>query len=818
MRFGVLALSLLIAAGASAQPPVRVDESVDVRADAEAARTAAGGLNARVDGPTAVALPLNGRSFVPLVALTPGVALPPGSAFPRINGGRPRTNEYLFDGISVLQPEPGQIAFLPIIDAIDEIRIERNSPPAEFGRFNGGVVNLTTKAGGDAFHGDAFEFLRHEALNARNLFATSTPDHPDTPRFRRQQFGGVAGGPIRKGHTFFFADFQGTVQTIGRVAISTVPTLLQRQGIFSETIGGRAPAVYDPATTAITGGGVFTRSPLPGQTIPLNRIDPAALALLQRYPVPTSTGTANNYRRVANELDSQQQIDGRIDERFNDRDHAFARLSLFHGDFTPVTPLPDGSGAIASSTTGPQQTRALALAGNYRRTVGAHGFNELRAGYTRRAVERHALDIPTVVVDGYQQLGSPANTRSDFRTDVTEIMDAFTWARGRHTWKAGLDFRWARLDVVQPPSPNGTYRFSSLFTDLPGTPNTGSPFASFLLGQVQTFSIDLQQKPIRPRAHIEEYFVQDDWKPRDRFTLTAGVRYTLNFPSTDADDQAAVFNLQTEQLEYLGRDGHPRSARELHKLNFGPRAGFSYRATDRTLVRGGYGLIWIEQTGITTPFTAPQFPFLQTVTERTLDGITPAFALASGPDVAPIPLTPNAGLGQGVFAVDRFARIRIRPAVERRGGASARLARVDRSRVRRLHHHARRHPRLKPEPAERGPARARLHTAAARAESILWTDPRVLVDRRSDDLARAAAQALSAVHHGQPVSPQRRHDELSRRRAQARTSVVARVVLPGQLHAVTADGRCLVGVRRVDPDGTAGQRAGGRRLQSRARA
>ncbi len=119
------------------------------------------------------------------------MALPPGSSLPRINGGRPRTNEYLFDGISVLQPEPGQVAFFPNIDAIQEFKIESNSPPAEFGRFNGGVVNLTTKAGSNAFHGTVFEFLRNEALNARNFFASTSSDQagvsPQPVRRRRRR-------------------------------------------------------------------------------------------------------------------------------------------------------------------------------------------------------------------------------------------------------------------------------------------------------------------------------------------------------------------------------------------------------------------------------------------------------------------------------------------------------------------------------------------------------------------------------------------------------------------------------------------------------
>jgi hypothetical protein len=649
-------------------------DAITVTADASLLRSASSGLGHVVDNRRVVALPLNGRSFISLASLVPGVALPPPPAapLPRINGGRPRTNEYLFDGISVLQPEPGQVAFFPNVDAIQEFKLETNSPPAEFGRFNGGVVNLTTKSGGNTLRGSIFEFFRHEDLNARNFFAST---NPVKPQFRRNQFGGVVGGPIRRDGTFFFADYQGQRQTIGRTVISTVPTMLQRQGVFTEAIAGRVPAIYDPATTTGSGASA-TRSPFPNNTIPTGRFDRVTAGLLERYPQPTSAGTANNYRRVANESVDQDQFSGRIDHRFSsNRDHVFGRLTRFEEDFLPVTPFPDGSG-VTTGTLGPQHTTSWSFASSYQRTFSNTLLNELRVGDTRRSVERSAaaLDgtpssslglpgipsdarfpstVPTFLVGGYQQLGSPPNTASDFGTSVTQIADTLTWLKGRHTIKLGADLRWERLNVIQPPSPTGSFTFSNVFTDLPGIANTGTPFASFLLGQVQQFSIDLQQDEIRNRAHFQEYFIQDDWRLSGRITVNAGVRYTLNFPSTEQNDQVAIFNLDTEQLEYAGRDGQPRAARELHKLNFGPRVGIVARVTDKTVVRTGYGLVWIEMAGITTPFTTPVFPFLQTVSQRTLDNLTPAFALAAGPSVEPIPLTPTAGLGQGVFSVDR---------------------------------------------------------------------------------------------------------------------------------------------------------------------
>ena len=286
--------------------------------------------------------------------------------------------------------------------------------------------------------------------------------------------------------------------------------------------------------------------------------------------------------------------------------------------------------------------------------------------------------LPTFLIAGYQQLGSPPNTATDFSTSVTQIADSLSWLKGRHTIKLGADLRWERLNVVQPPSPTGSFTFSSLFTDLPGVTNTGTPLASFLLGQVQQFSIDLQQDAIRNRAHFQEYFVQDDWRLSNRLTVNAGLRYTLNFPSTETNDQAAVFNLETRQLDYLGHDGNPRTARELHKGNFGPRLGIVARVTDKTVVRTGYALVWIEQAGITTPFTTPVFPFLQTVSQRTLDNISPAFTLAGGPKCRADPAHPDRRNRAGRLLRGSRSRVGLRAAMEC-VGCSASSRRTSRS-------------------------------------------------------------------------------------------------------------------------------------------
>jgi len=647
---------------------------VEVTAAAPLMQSGRGTSSYVVEQQKVVTLPLDGRNFVPLIALAPGVNLPPGNLLPRINGSRPRVSEYIYDGISVLEPEPGQVAFYPVIDAIDEFRVETNSYSAEYGRSNGGVIMVNQKSGTNSIQGTLFEFFRNEKLNARNLFATTGQN----PRFRRNQYGFAVGGPVQKNKTFFFADWQGTRLNTGVIRTSTVPTTAQRRGVFTSSI-------FDPATTRRTDAG-YQRDSFPGNTIPANRFDRATLAVLDRYPAPNvfaasgAEATANNYRRLGNDNTAASQFDGRLDRYFGARHRVFGRYSFLRDDSKPTTPLPDGSGNLTTSVIGNTLTRADSIAAEHSWTLSPAAVNQLRFGYTRRKFNRESLRtgqpagevtqipnlpvtsfpdvLPTYDVVGLQQIGPPSSGNSDFTTSVTQFVDIFSWVRGRHSLKLGADIRHETLDVLQPPSPTGNFQFTSIFTaGLTATgsvaANTGNSYASFLLGQVGRFSIDAQPEMLKPRANISEFFVQDDWRATNRLTLNLGVRYTLNFPSTVVEDHGAVFNLKTQKLDFLGANGFPRSVRDLEKTNFGPRVGLAFKITDSFVVRSGYGLTWIEQAGITTPFTTPLFPFIQTLGQQSLDNINPAFILSQGPTVQVQRPSPDSGLGQGVFGVQR---------------------------------------------------------------------------------------------------------------------------------------------------------------------
>jgi hypothetical protein len=657
-------------------------ETVVVSSQAASMQSASSDVETVIHGEAVPAMPLNGRNFVQLSTLAPGVELPPGTQLPRVNGGRPRTNEYLFDGISALQPEPGQVAFFPIVDDIQEFSVQSNAVPAEFGRFNGGVVNLTTRGGANAFHGTLYNFFRNEDLNARNYFAQTSYSKP---KFRRNQYGGTLGGPILHDRLFYFGDFQGQRQDLGVVRTSTVPTLDERQGIFTGVA-----KIYDPATT-IYDGTKYVRQEFPDDTIPnlATRADPIALRLLNTYyPAPTKAGAANNYARVGDDIDHQSQFDTRIDGKFGAQDLAFARYSYFNDVEQPATFLPLASGAITGTVLGTGNVTGLSnvlgqqLVVNETHVFGARTLNDLRVGYTRRSNDiagvklsssaSSALGIPGIpanaafnnampvfTLTGMQQLGQSAGTFSNYETAVTQLVDTFSRTAGSHAVKFGTDLRWYQLNAVAPGNPTGAFAFTTTGTDAQVIQNNkvvttgGNAIASFLLGQVDNFQIDLQERKMRPRDHIAEFFAQDDWKVTRKLTANIGFRWTLHFPSTELNDQGAIFNLATEQLQYLGRDGFPRSARELHWDNFAPRIGLAYALTPKTVVRSGFGIVFFDQSGITTPFTTPQFPFIQNVAQRTQNNINAAFQLMSGPDVSPIPLTPDAGLGQSVYTVNR---------------------------------------------------------------------------------------------------------------------------------------------------------------------
>jgi hypothetical protein len=307
-------------------------QTIDVNAAAPVLESSTASLGQVIGTQQVEDLPLNGRNFLNLARLSTGV-LPPkpgdrgaaGGSF-AANGVRAQLNNFQLDGVDnnakiVDQQNSSPVAIQPSIDALQEFKVETNNYSAEYGYSAGAVVNATIKTGTNRFHGDAFEFLRNDVLDARNYFASPTAKKPI---LQRNQFGGVLGGPVIKNNTFFFVSYEGTSQNLGQTLTTNVPTAAQRSGNFA---GGNL--IYDPNTLTTNANGTFARQVFPGNVIPMSRFDPLAVKLQALEPLPNTSQPGFNYVVSPTQTDRAKRLDTRGDKHISDKDQMFARYSWF---------------------------------------------------------------------------------------------------------------------------------------------------------------------------------------------------------------------------------------------------------------------------------------------------------------------------------------------------------------------------------------------------------------------------------------------------------------------------------------------------------
>ena len=312
-------------------------ETVTVSATVAPIETVSSTISQTIENRRVVDLPLNGRNPFSLATLSPGVIPAPGSS-PFISGGRNATSEVTIDGISNVNAENNvsilDLNYTPSVDAVQEFSVQTNAVSAEFGRLGGGVINLVTKSGTSQFRGTLFGFLRDSALDANNFFSNRAGIRKGD--FRRKQFGGNTGGPIRRGRTFFFVNYEGLRQGTANVGTFTVPLPEWRQGDFSnlKNAAGQPVIIYDPLTTRPdpNNPGRFIRSPFPNNVIPAARINPIARRLMSYWPLPNTAPTnvntaANNYAVAGTSVSENNQIDSRVDHEFSGNWRAFVRFS-----------------------------------------------------------------------------------------------------------------------------------------------------------------------------------------------------------------------------------------------------------------------------------------------------------------------------------------------------------------------------------------------------------------------------------------------------------------------------------------------------------
>jgi hypothetical protein len=619
-------------------------------------------------------LPLPNRAASSLAALAPGVVMIDSGAgtaenYPvfSVAGGRARNQTFILDGGNVSNAvgltRPQQLTSLPV-DAMQEFRVIANNYAAEYGHSTGGIVTMSTRAGTNQLHGSLFESLRNDVFDARNFFARSKPP------IRLNQFGGALGGPVVKDRTHFFVTWEETRQLIGTATTATVPTLANRFGDFSAS----SALIYDIATTSGREGQLF-----PGNIIPASRFDPVARAALDYYPLPNQPGTAsgaNNFAGISDQTLSRNIVVARLDHQFRQNDQATARYYV-NDSGTNTTgayghPIADPDADLTDVRV---QSILLAETHVFRPSL----VNDLRATYLRRKfIDTRPGNgaFPAYIIPGYATLGNPTSV-ARYQTPITDtqILDSLSWFRGKHALKFGAEFRRGANTETRDRGSSGIFAFSPLITSLPGVSGTGNALASFLLGEVNSASVQISDR-IPSRAAYWSLYAQDDWRITDRLTVNLGLRWEVELPRRVVGNLMNSFDPLAMNpvsgtpgvVTFAGRDGVPERAFTTDWNNLGPRAGFAYRlpGAHETVIRGGAGVLYgptvsntvgdAAATGFSTAasFVTPQADLLSVFLLR--DGL---------PAVSRPPLTPGYGAaapGQKPFtAVSYFDPHQVAP-------------------------------------------------------------------------------------------------------------------------------------------------------------
>jgi len=649
----------------------QVTESVEVQGEAPLVDTSNTSIGKVVDQKRVSELPLNGRNALALTLLTPSVksnAGPTSSGFAdrgiqlssiSINGGPNAMNGQLLDGGNNIQSYIGEVAINPGVDSVEEFKVQSGAMSAEYGFSAGGVINMVTRSGTNRLHGSVYEFLRNDALDARNTFASVRPP------FRYNQFGASVGGPVIKNRTFFFGNWEEYRYRRSQVRIGSFPTEGQRIGNFTDlrTTTGALIPIFDPYSTQGSGTGV-TRQAFPGNVIPPTLIDPVARAINEFYPVPNRTPTdaftnANNFQTNANEIQQMRQYTLKGDHRFNDKNSMFGRYSFFNHR------TDNGAGGatiypneVVSKRDDNLENWNAVLSDTH--VISPTIVNEFRVGATRGYfpfVVRsfgggwpQKLGLPSIVpADTFPAIN---NGLTGFNTGTAGLRGSLNWqfldqvniVRGAHSMKMGFDLRLLQGHNLQRSSPSGAYNFAAGLTGNPLTPaGTGSAYASYLVGAVSSASVTTHTGESQVTHSLSGYF-QDDWKITRRLTVNMGLRYDFQSQAVERNNGATNFdpvcrlpNGLAGCTVFAGFNGQPRNWRGEDYSNWGPRVGFAYDVfgNTRTVLRAGYGMMypsqmWRENYGNTNGFAQTSTTFPQNDPNR------PAFPLRQGFPSAPI--------------------------------------------------------------------------------------------------------------------------------------------------------------------------------------
>jgi outer membrane receptor protein involved in Fe transport len=596
-----------------------VQQAIEVQAVAPLIDPTSDTLSQVIENQLVIDLPLNGRDFGKLVALTPGVTVE-GSGVAgtekgfgqfNINGNRDRSNNYLLDGTDNNDPFfnnsalnqvgiTGAPASLLPIDAIEEFNLQ-TQPPAEYGRNSGATVNVLTKSGGNRFHGSAFEYLRNSALDARNYFDVKVnPDGSTNPHspFKNNQFGGSLGGPIVHGRTFFFGAYEGQRERVTSNFLFFVPTT------------GQIAAAQALALSA------------------QGSVNPALVNLLTKYFPPATgseggVGTANGV--VEDKNDSNSAI-AKIDHQFTDRETFTARYAFSSSQQVfPLGGMGYGAGSRFAQFAQVSPTRVQVVSASLLSTFSATRLNELRFGYSRYRTSFTGADanvtpaslglnmgtgvngLPEIDFNGIlENFGASAYSVPRARVSQTlQLLDHFTWTHSRHIVKFGGEFRRMSVDGY-----NDNLERGLLYVNGPSGPSdpcyspdsvTGT-LCGYFTGNIgaSAYTGSTQRTTLNNGASA---FVQDDFRATSKLTLNLGVRWEYFGPLSEKDN--LLSELGSDGALHLVGSGGVHGAWQRKFTNFSPRVGLSWQAAPGTVVHAGYGLYfdYIPQNVITSNYT-----------------------------------------------------------------------------------------------------------------------------------------------------------------------------------------------------------------------
>ncbi|MBS1807818.1 MAG: TonB-dependent receptor [Acidobacteria bacterium] len=615
-----------------------VSLTVEVEGTTPLVNTTIANLGQVIENKYILSLPNIARNSMSLVYLTPGVV---GSGGRRgdsstnfsANGSRNSTSDVLVDGVTVVTVEQNSgitdLKFSPSVDTVQEFKMQTNFFSAEYGQTGGAVVNMVTRSGGNNYHGTGYYFLRDDALNANDWFSNRA-GRP-LPAFRRDQYGGVIGGPIIRDKTFFFGGYEYTKQESPTSATISVPTALQRAGDFSQTFNasGQLMTIYNPFDTFTNASGAIERRPFAGNKIPQNMMDPVALKALSYLPLPNQTGTnftnTNNWFSNGINTSSAHQINIKADHSFSEQTRVSGRYSQARSNGT--NPNLFGDNNPAYWTGGPSATRTHAMVSEINHTFSATMLASFRYGYTYSDFHRDPLvgygfDVtslglpanmkntathrvfPRWAPEGFQEFGTEPYWVMDRQEGVHHMSGSLSKIWGAHNLKAGGERRYNLLDYNQPGNPSGRFNFGRSVTCR--TLNScggaeGNGLAAMLVGWATGSEYQIEPKTFSRSAYWG-FFVQDDWKITNKLTLNLGMRYDFDVPRWERENRYSYWDLEAQSpVKAAGydtrgvikfNDDKNRSPFNADMNNWQPRIGFAFAVNPKTAIRGGYGLFF----------------------------------------------------------------------------------------------------------------------------------------------------------------------------------------------------------------------------------